>query len=79
MNERIKKKKTQLGVTKPRQEQEKRREKRILKAKRIKSQQESSAAATNTDNQLKWQASEMDQDDNQDDWTEFAREEKLVK
>jgi len=36
-------------------------------------QQESS----NTDN--KRQASEMDPDDDQDDWAEFAREEKLAK
>jgi ATP-dependent RNA helicase DDX55/SPB4 len=65
--------------TKRQEEQEKRREKRKLKAKRIKLQQESSVAAANTDNQLKRQASEMDPDDDQDDWTEFAREEKLAK
>ena len=66
--------------TKRQEEQGKRREKRKLKAKRIKSQQqESSAAAANADNQLKRQASEMDPDDDQDDWAEFAREEKLVK
>ena len=35
--------------------------------------------AANTDNQLKRQATEMDPDDDQDDWAEFAREEKLAK
>ena len=35
--------------------------------------------AASTDNQLKRQATEMDPDDDQDDWAEFAREEKLAK
>jgi len=66
--------------TRRQEEQEKRREKRKLKVKRIKlQQQESSAAAANTDNQLKRQASDIDPDDDQDDWAEFAREEKLAK
>ena len=65
--------------TKRQEEQGKRREKRKLKAKRIKSQQESSSAAANPDNQLKRQATEMCPDDDQDDWAEFAREEKLAK
>jgi len=57
------------------EEREKRREKRKSKAKRIKSQEPSALAA----NQLKRQASEMDPDDDEDDWAEIAREEKLAK
>lgn len=57
------------------EEREKRREKKKLKAKRLKSQ-ELSAAVSSADNHLKREASEMDADDNEDDWT---KEEKLAK
>ncbi|KAF8812464.1 DEAD-domain-containing protein [Phlegmacium glaucopus] len=65
---------------KKQEEREKRREKRKLKAKRLRTQ-EPSAAAANTDNHLKRQASEFDPDDDEDkdDWAEFAREERLAK